>query len=258
MLNFCRFSFLIFTNGSRLERIFLMRLKTLVFLPLLACMSQPIINDAPGLTKEDATKPEVAKEAPANDKAQPHASTTMSLQGDLSFISVKNGDTPVAGSILGFKGVAEVSPEINGEMALKGTIKIPLSSLSTELELRDQRIQETFFDVNANPEALFHLKRMSHPKPGTAGMWIDGTLEIGPFKQEVRGHFRATQGEDGVQQLESGEAMIVSIRALGMNERLAKLITLCGHESVGDSIEVRASGTIKFLSPGHKRHNAGQ
>ena len=236
-----------------------MRLKPLLFLSLFACASQPIINnDAPDATAPSAVEPSAPEEAPATEEAPAHASTKVSLQGDLSFISVKNGDTPVPGTIVGFEGVADVSPEVNGEMALEGVLKIPLTALSTNLDLRDQRIQETFFDVKTTPVALFHLKKMSHPKPGTAGMWIDGTLEIGPYKQDVRGHFRATQGEGGVQNLESGEAMIISVAALGMSERLQNLITLCAHKSIGDSIEVRASGTMSFVSEGHERPSGHQ
>lgn len=236
-----------------------MRFKTLIFLPLFACASQPIIsNDVPDAAVTAPSAAEVTHEAPSVDKAHSHAATTMSLKGDLSFISVKNGDIPVPGTIVGFEGVAEVSPEVDGEMALEGVLKIPLTALSTNLDLRDQRIQETFFDVKTTPVALFHLKKMSHPKPGTAGMWIDGTLEIGPYKQDVRGHFRATQGEGGVQNLESGEAMIISIATLGMSERLQNLITLCAHKSIGDSIEVRASGTMSFVSVGHERPSGHQ
>jgi hypothetical protein len=214
-------------------------------LTLLACSActaaKPVVEEPVTQAEPQAEATEAAPKA-----AQPHASTNLVFEGDLSFISVKNGDTPVLGTLAGFSGSAVAGPEEDGIIPLKGTLQIPLNTLSTELELRDQNILNAFFGVEANPVAFFELKRMSHPAPGTAGMWIDGSLKIGPFSMDVRGHFRATTATDGSQNLESGEAMILSISELGMGERLASLIALCQHKSVDDSVEVRAKGTIRF------------
>jgi hypothetical protein len=219
-----------------------MRFFLLALFGAVACTtSKPTSVEAPSVEVPAVEAvPESAKET------NPHAASKMMIAGDLSFITVKNGDLPVAASLVGFAGQAEAGPVENGVMTLSGTLEVPLSAWTTQLEIRDQRILETFFGAEANPVAFFKLKRMSHPAPGTAGMWIDGTLEIGPFSQDVRGHFRATSGKDGTQNLESGEAMIVSIAQLGMGDRLASLISLCGHKSVDDSVEVRATGTIRF------------
>ena len=221
-----------------------MRLCFLTFLAFLACTSTKPTPVEP--VAQPGAKAEIVEAAPK--EAQPAVAAILSFEGELSFISVKNGDTPVLGTWAGFSGSAVAGPEKDCIIPLDGTLDIPLNTLSTELELRDQQILNTFFDVKANPVAFFELKRMSRPAPGTAGMWIDGSLKIGPFSQDVRGHFRATTAEDGSQQLESGEAMIISISQLGMGKRLASLMALCEHESVDDSVEVRTKGTIRFTA----------
>jgi hypothetical protein len=214
-------------------------------LTLLACSACTATKPAPA---ESVTQVEPKPEATEVAPKEAHASSRMVFEGNLSFISVKNGDTPVPGTWTGFSGSVVAGTEKDGIIPLDGTLEIPLNSLSTELAPRDQNILNAFFGVEANPVAFFELKRMSHPAPGTAGMWIDGSLKIGPFSQDVRGHFRATMGADGSQSLESGEAMIISISQLGMGKRLASLIALCGHKSVDDSVEVRAKGSIRFTA----------
>ncbi len=178
--------------------------------------------------------------------ADPHPSSTMVFSGQVNFNSVKNGNAQVGGSIGALSGSATATPQEGGILALSGVLEIPLGSLDTGLEFRDDRIKETFFGLSGNPTAQFHLLKMKHPAPGSSAMWIDGRLEIGPFSQEVRGHFLATPEEDGSMTLRSGEAMIVSIDNLGMGERAQALLELCGHTSIDDSVEITAEGSIRF------------
>jgi polyisoprenoid-binding protein YceI len=218
-----------------------MCIRFLLLLPLLACAT----------SKESGTYSVApAVEAPQSSQeasTPPHSASRIEIQGELSFISVKNGDTPVAGTLVGFSGSAAVGAGEEGLMSLDGVLEIPLAGLSTGLPIRDDRIRDSFFHIQEVPTARFTLERMQHPKPGTAGMWIEGRLEIGAFSQPVRGHFRATSNADGSLSLESGEAMVLSISQLGMGERLTALMSLCGHKSIDDSVEVRATGSIRFV-----------
>ena len=224
-----------------------MKKTLLVLLSLVACSAAkeaPLSSDAAAPTEATAEATASVEEAPA----KPHTGSRIDIQASLEFISVKNEDTPVSGTIVGVSGSASVEPGEGGLMGLDGVLEIPLTGFDTALAPRDANIQNAFFHVSETPMARFHLQKMQHPKPGTAGMWIEGKLEIGPFSQPIRGHFRASTNEDGSMSLESGEAMVVSIDKLGMGERLAALMALCGHKTVDDSVEVRASGTLRLVA----------
>ena len=214
----------------------------LLLLPLAACSSSMTPPSAP----PGAVSPE--EQAPVSKPAEPAGAESASaiFEGQIEFVSLKNGDSPVPGTIRGITGSSPAVLGDDGVTSLGGVVTIPLTAIDTALEIRDQRVMDTFFHAQETPTASLELKQMKLPSSDAGGMWIDGTLQIGPFAQDVRGHFRGERQEDGSWSIESGEPMIVSISSLGMGERLMALMTLCGHKSIDDSVEVRAKGIIRF------------
>ena len=97
---------------------------------------------------------------PPAEEAPPHSGARLEISGDLEFLSVKNGDTPVAGTIVGVEGSASIEPGEAGLMGLDGVLEIPLTRFNTELAPRDLNIQQAFFGVSETPTARFHLQKM--------------------------------------------------------------------------------------------------
>ena len=219
-------------------------MRVLIFsLPLMACASTTT-------TAPPATPAPVEETVQAPNPTASEAPTPAKFSGEIEFVSVKNGDSPVSAVIRDISGVIRLGEKSeNGVTSASGSLTIPLTAVDSQLELRDQRIMDVFFHAQDTPEASFTVSGVKMPEgadgEANAG-WVDGTLAIGPYSQTVRGHFLGTHHGAGGWTFESGEAMVLSIESLGMGSRLKALMELCGHQSIDDSVEVRAKGELRF------------
>ena len=209
-------------------------------LPLLACVSNTTSAPPSAVTPKEAAPTEVPTEAAAEVPAG-------EFSGEIEFVSVKNGDSPVSAVIRDITGAIRLGDKgDNGVHAAEGALNIPLTAVDSQLQIRDQRIMEVFFHAQETPAANFAVSGVKMPEGTQGAGWVDGTLSIGPFNQSVRGHFMGKSDTEGSWSFESGEPMIVSIESLGMGSRLKALMELCGHQSIDDSVEVRAKGLLRF------------
>ena len=210
----------------------------LASLPLFACTSasptSPSMTEAP---VKEATP--VASEVAAAKQGE--------FQGEIEFVSIKNGDSPVSAVIRDITGAIRLGEKAeDGVHHAEGSLTIPLTAVDSQLEIRDQRIMDVFFHAQETPSASFAIDGVKMPEGNEGAGWVDGTLSIGPYTQDVRGHFLGASQEEGSWTFESGEPMVVSIESLGMGSRLKALMELCGHRSIDDSVEVRAKGLLRF------------
>jgi hypothetical protein len=210
----------------------------LASLPLFACTSasptSPSMTEAP---VKEATP--VASEVAAAKQGE--------FQGEIEFVSIKNGDSPVSAVIRDITGAIRLGEKAeDGVHRAEGALTIPLTAVDSQLEIRDQRIMNVFFHAQETPSASFAIDGVKMPEGNEGAGWVDGTLSIGPYTQDVRGHFLGASQEEGSWTFESGEPMVVSIESLGMGSRLKALMELCGHRSIDDSVEVRAKGLLRF------------
>jgi len=212
-------------------------------LPLWACASTTT-------TAPPAGSAPVEEAAPAAAPVAQPVESPAEFSGEIEFVSVKNGDSPVSAVIRDISGALRLGEKAeNGIHEASGSLTIPLTAVDSQLQLRDQRIMEVFFHAQDTPEASFTVSGVKMPE-GEEGQanagWVDGTLAIGPYSQAVRGHFLGTNDGAGGWTVESGEPMVLSIESLGMGSRLKALMELCGHKSIDDSVEVRAKGMLRF------------
>ena len=209
-----------------------------ISLPLFACSSA---TTAPASTVPPVKEAVSAAIEPASQAKKAE------FQGEIEFVSIKNGDTPVSATIRDIAGAIRLGDKAeDGVHSAEGALTIPLTAVDSQLEIRDQRIMDVFFHAQETPSASFTIDGVKMPEGNAGAGWVDGTLTIGPYTQDVRGHFLGSSEEEGSWSFESGEPMVVSIESLGMGSRLKALMELCGHRSIDDSVEVRAKGLLRF------------
>jgi polyisoprenoid-binding protein YceI len=193
----------------------------LLSLVLLAC--QPVAEPVPPAPPE---APELPVKTPVDLVLDVTA-------GTVSVVTIKNGDAPVPGTLDGVTG------SITLGATPSGSLEIALSSWDSGLELRDERVQETFFHAAENPTATFTLSGLEGevPAPGASStVTVSGALALYTGSQDIQTSATLTQVAPGAFELTTPEPFNVEIAALGMGDNLSELMTLCAHKSVDDAV----------------------
>ena len=215
---------------------------------VLSCASNP---KSPAVTA-DASQEEAS---PMQLAEPPLVKSTIRLSGSIDVLTVKNETAPVPLRIESFDASlvgTEVAP---GSFEFEeAVILFPLADLSSGLDIRDQRIRDTFFHSAENPNAALNITRMTVDESSAK---IHGTLVVGAFSHDINGVFNivpAAPAEEGVvveaegMAVKSSEPMVILISTFGLGERLKALIELCAHQSIADAVEVTAQGTIAIVA----------
>lgn len=210
----------------------------LMSLFLLACSGTP-----------DA-EPTVEPAAAPVPKAQV---TQAAVDGSVGIISIKNKTAedpgaPVMGGFLA-NGSLTISDFANLS-GIDGQVVVPVKSWGSANEVRDERIQRTFFEGEAHPELTFEFASVEGVPAG--GLVVDkgvdvtvkGRLGMHGQTQDVTVPMRATTYAKGHTKLTTDAPFDVSIAAFGMGEQLQALITECGHASVEDTVQVTVDLTL--------------
>lgn len=148
--------------------------------------------------------------------------------GKVGVSTLKNGSAKVPATLLVTGELTFADPAtLTG---VDGEVSVDLATWDSELELRDERIRDVFFEHATHPTATF--------EPAVFG---DGTLEgrltLHGVTKDVSVPVEVLQGEGGMA-LRSTQPWIIRISDYGMDPQLQNLITLCAHESVADEVEV--------------------
>jgi hypothetical protein len=183
-------------------------------------------------------------------------SQDFTVEGSLRVIATKNETVEVAAVVGEMRGYLQVA-DAEKWTALDGSVTVPLSSWNSENELRDARILETFFQADQHPEARLLFAGIEGVDPsllrtveGSPAL-VQGRLEVAGGWVPVEAPVRiALAGGDGEFLVESVEPVSLSIQGLGLSDRLAALVTLCGHQSVLDTVSVEISAVLKPVAPG--------
>jgi|GEM_PF-5450063 len=216
---------------------------SLLTLFVFGCASPTKTIDGPTDGGGDAAvAPKVAEVAAVKSQIQ--------LAGSIELMSVKNETAPVPLQFAAFEasllGVQSSPGVYDFEDA---ALILPFADLSSGLDIRDQRVRDTFFHATENPNARFEVARMTLSAEAAQ---FEGKLVIGPFSQALTGEFSVLKASDeakeevasGAIAVESSDPIVVSIASLGMGERLKALMELCGHQSITDAVKVSAKGHI--------------
>lgn len=202
----------------------------LLSLVLLAC--QPVSEPAPPPAPEPAAAPVKAPVDLVLDVTG----------GTVSVVTIKNGDAPVPGTLDGVTG----SLTLGGTPS--GSLEIALSSWDSGLELRDERVTDTFFHAADNPTATFTLSGFQGelPAPGaTSTVTVSGAVAVATGSQDITTSATLTQTAPGAFELTTPEPFTVQISALGLGDNLTDLMTLCAHKSVDDAVATQITLSLQ-------------
>jgi len=154
--------------------------------------------------------------------------------GTVSLVQIKAETAEVPATIVGVTGSVDLA-------AGTGTLTIPVSAWDSELEIRNNNVRNTFFQVAEHPSVTFSLESLAL----TDGAGIaKGTLSMYSGSVPVQASVSVSEGPDGVTAVKTTEPFFVSISALGLSEPLKALMKLCAHPSVSDAVQVSLSVTL--------------
>ena len=186
----------------------------------------------------------IAACSPAATDALPVTESAWTLDGaasELSYVSIKAGE------------VAEINAfeTLSGDVSADGsaTVTIDLSSVSTGVDIRDERMRDIFFVVADNPSATVtaQIDPASFEGLGvgeSTTQTLEGTLSLkgveAPFSTEV---MVTRAGPDRVIAA-STDPVIVDAGTLELTEGLAQLQELAGLPSITPVVPVTFSLTF--------------
>lgn len=209
---------------------------------LLGCGSSPEPTMPP-----EASQP--ATEAPAQEPAPPDVHQVAVSASSVGLVTIKNGDVEVPASFESLTGTVSLDlADLNRSTA---DLTLDLASWNSGVELRDERMKDVFFQVGDKATTVgFALQGISNPSGplNDIGSTVTGTAKGKldwrglPMELEVPVSIQRTAADAFV--VKTPEPFTVSIEALGMSEPLAKLIEVCQHESVADTVQVSLDLTL--------------
>lgn len=175
------------------------------------------------------------------EEAAPLVDGTWTINGslsNLSYVSIKADE------------LAETNAfnRLSGSITSSGlvTLEIDLSSVSTGVDIRDERMREIFFVVTNNPNAI--LSAQIDPATfETLGLGdslttpLEGSLSLNGREASVQAEITVTRtGVDRVLAVAT-KPVIVEARRFGLIEGLAKLQALAGLSSITPVVPVTFS-----------------
>jgi polyisoprenoid-binding protein YceI len=169
--------------------------------------------------------------------------------GEISVISVKNGDTDVPATFTSVTGDLAFQ-DGRRQVGLSGTIQVGLNSFNSGLDLRDTNVKSHFFDVAQHPTSSLVVKSLEGlPGEGvqvgsSSPATLTGELDVYGTIQAVTASVLLSRTDEHRYVLETTQPFEVSIEKLGMAERLKLLMTACNHKSVNDIVKVGARVNI--------------
>ena len=130
-----------------------------------------------------------------------------------------------------------------------GTLTIPLASWNSDLELRDQRVKETFLQVGTAVDPSFELQGIDGASSALMGEGASATgtarglLRWGSTEQAITAPVRIERLPGNSYRVHVDEFK-VSIASLGLEEQKGFLMELCMHDDLADEVAVRLDFTL--------------
>jgi hypothetical protein len=168
-------------------------------------------------------------------------------KGTVAMITVKDAGIPVPGRFEQVKGSISLDPANLGQS--KGSLTIPLASWNSDLELRDQRVKETFLQVGTVADPSFELQGIDGASAALVGDGASaigtarGLLRWGSTEQAITAPVRIERLPGGSYRVQVEEFKI-SIASLGLEEQKGFLMDLCMHDDLADEVAVRLDLTL--------------
>lgn len=173
-----------------------------------------------------------------------HAATwsVVSNQSRVSYVTVKAGTIAEANH---FK-------DVTGTVSSDGTAKItiPLSSVETNVDSRNERMRQFLFEVMKFPDAVITAKLdmpalMKMPVGGREEMTLKATVAMHGKTLEIEPDVFVTRVGPGAVTVETAEPILVEAFDFDFEQGLAKLKDLAGLPSITPAVPVSFSLMFK-------------
>lgn len=201
-----------------------------------------------GCSRTDpAPKAEVQLPASPADAPAVMAGPLPVAKGTVSLITVKDAGVEVPAQFQQVTGSITLDP--NDPSKATGTLTIPLASWNSGLELRDQRVKETFLQVGKVADPTFELQGIDGAVSALLGDGATSTgtarglLRWGSTEQTVTAPVRLSRLAGNSYRVEVDEFK-VSIASLGLEEQKGYLMELCMHDDLADEVRARLDFTL--------------
>ncbi|RDX35342.1 YceI family protein [Kangiella sp. HD9-110m-PIT-SAG06] len=171
------------------------------------------------------------------EKAQTNWSVVKS-QSEIKFSSTKNGDIKEEHSFANFEG--DISS--HGEVI----VTIDLSSVDTNIEIRDERLQKHVFNTEQTPNAVINAdidpELLTTKKETTTS--VNGTLTLVGKTSEFQANLVVAPSKNNLV-VKTQQPIMLSVKDLGIKQGIDKLQEIAGLQSISDEVPVTLSLTIK-------------
>jgi polyisoprenoid-binding protein YceI len=160
----------------------------------------------------------------------------------VSFATVKAGDIGEAHEFTG----------VSGSVAADGTaeLDIDLATVSTGIDVRDQRMRDILFDVAANPVAVATVKLDPAAFSGlgvgdSVTLPVTATLSLHGVEGEVEAELEVTRIAPGAVQVVTTKPIIVDAASFALTDGVEQLRELAGLPSITPVVPVNLSLVFK-------------
>ncbi|GAB2687961.1 YceI family protein [Aliiglaciecola sp. 3_MG-2023] len=170
-----------------------------------------------------------------------HASWTLDNDSStLSFISTKN------------EHISEIHQftKLSGQLSDSGQLKaaVHLSSVETNIPIRNERMQTYLFDVKSTPEAVITAqipKSVMEMSPGTTEMvTLDSEITIKGKSAAYKVALSVSKDQDGNFHGTTVEPVLIKAASHDLDPGVAKLQELAGLKSIGLTVPMTFSVTF--------------
>ncbi len=183
--------------------------------------------------------------SPADTEAPPLAEGTWSVDGEasrLSYVTVKSGEIAEANEFTGLSGT--VAPDG------AATIEIDLATVSTGIDIRNERMREVFFNVAEYPTATItaQVDPAAFEALGVGESTVQSlaaTVSVKGVETKVDAELEVTRVADNRVLAVSTEPVIIYADALELTDGLAQLQELAGLPSITPAVPVTFSLTFQ-------------
>lgn len=185
------------------------------------------------------TRTQIAAALAALSLAAPAAAgEAWSLDGassSMGFVTIKNGDTAESHSF----------SDLSGSVADDGTVEvtIPLASVETLIDIRNERMREFLFNVAATPEAVvaatIDMDALSDLGMGERrAQEVEVTLKTNGTEADYYADVVVTRVGENAVAVSTSKPMIADARDLGYEGGVAKLQELAGLDAISPAVPV--------------------
>ena len=160
----------------------------------------------------------------------------MPAESSLYFVGIKNNSVAVPGSFSGMEGGFDVSKS-------EAWLEVRVGTVNTGNPERDDNLRTHFFDSLNFPAARFAMSggpnAAALPAFGASvDMLLVGKLSIKGKEYPLEVPVRVTRAAENRIRVRNTKPVVLSAKDLGLEQALAVLKAVCGHEAVSGAVPI--------------------